>query len=199
MGSANFVPQHEQNVSRQHNPATKVTPLAPQKGLLADRSVSEVVCIEMGAGSARLSFELKTVGFNVIPIDCARNRHSPKVKCVIIDLTTSAGKDLLFDMLRSPTLLYVHSAPPCGTGSRAREKRIPEFLRQQGAPDPQPLRSNSHPRGLPSLAGISLTKVQCANAFYDLTAEVFAYCKSNNIMCTVENPRNAYIVGHCTI
>ena len=69
---------------------------------------------------------------------------------------------------------YVHMGPPCGTASRAREKRVPKWLRDRGAPDPQPLRSNHWPRGLPALANrpVDLAKVRTANAIYDFCVNV---------------------------
>ena len=50
-----------------HEPATSSThgPLLRFLGV----SVSEILAVEIGAGSAKLSFEMKVKGFDVLPID----------------------------------------------------------------------------------------------------------------------------------
>ena len=90
-------------------------------------------------------------------------------------------------------MAYVHMGPPCGTASRAREKKIPQWLKEQGAPEPQPLRSVRFPRGLPGLKENEAVKVEKANAIYDFCCEVAKHCIQNEIGFTIENPTNSYL------
>ena len=61
------------------------------------------------------------------------------VKC---DFLTAAGRALVFDLLKSGRVCYVHMAPPCSTASAARNI--------SGGPTPL-LRNAAFPDGLPSL------------------------------------------------
>ena len=124
---------------------------------------------ELCAGSAGLSLALHRCGFKVCPVDHQHNRHIQKVPVLVLDLSRESGWDILYEMLENERLLYVHCAPPCGTATRAREKRVPERLRKRGSPDPQPLRSERHPEGLPSLSGLDKQKVLQANEIYRLS------------------------------
>ena len=89
--------------------------------------------------------------------------------------------------------MYVHAAPPCGTSSRARNRRIPLQLRLQGIPDPQPLRSDLHPLGLPGLDGVNKIKVEKANHIYEIVARTIIRCIDEGILFSVENPENSYM------
>ena len=56
-------------------------------------------------------------------------------------------------------------APPCATASRARE------IRRRSGPDPKPLRTNTHPEGIPSLEGLDAARVESANKLYNVTCQ----------------------------
>ena len=129
---------------------------APGKKIHATHGIliSEYVCIEVCAGSAKLSRAFKDVGFATIPIDWANNRHTSRVRCLQMDLTRPESK-LLFDQLvDAGNIAYVHFAPPCGTGSKARERPISAADRLRGAPEPKQLRSDEYPLGFPWLQGV---------------------------------------------
>ncbi len=155
--------------------------------------ISEYVCIEVCAGSANLSRALKEVGFATIPIDWANNRHSCKVRCLQLDLTRPEAKQLFLQFVLAGNIAYIHFAPPCGTGSRARERPISSADKQRGAPEPQPLRSNEHPLGFPWLQGADKARVEAANEIYRFCAYGMKICLARNILCSAENPTNAYI------
>ena len=84
-------------------------------------------------------------------------------------------------------------APPCGTSTRARNKRIAQYLIDQGAPNPQPLRSDDYPLGLPDLEFLDQKKVDAANAIYELCYRVMLLCKSKAILVSCENPLRSYM------
>ena len=77
------------------------------------------------------------------------------------------------------------------TCSAARGKKIPAFERA-GIPSPQPLRSESHPMGLPGLSGTNLARVQQANSLYHFTKDVVLLANSLDIPVSVENPANSW-------
>ena len=96
------------------------------------------------------------------------------------------GQEILWNIIKRPTLCGVHLGPPCGTASKARE------IRRKRGPDPRPLRSPNFPDGIPGLGGLARAKVLAANTLYRLTAQVLDYCVVNDIPISVENPLRSY-------
>ncbi len=101
------------------------------------RSVSQCLFLEVFAGTAGLTAAVRKIGLhssvgvdNSVPTKC-------KAPIIRLDLTTSHGIQLLWEVLRRPHLVGVHLAPPCGTASRARE------IKRKKGPNPVPLRSGS--------------------------------------------------------
>jgi len=110
-----------------------------------------------------------------------------------IDLTTEEGQKEVWRILTEENVRYVHAGPPCGTFSRALERRISKQQRQQGAPDPKPYRKDLCPEGLPGLTGVRLIKVQKANILANFVATVVKWCLKKHVLITVENPTNSLI------
>ena len=168
----------------------------PTAGLrpLAGIPVSELVCIEICAGSARLSRALKDKGLVVFPVDHSHNRHKPLCRILQLDLLNPHHVDLLWGLIRESMVAYVHLAPPCGTSSRARERPMKGVSKA-----PQPLRSEEFPLGLPSLSPADKARVSSANSIYKLAVEIMCYCSQNNILASFENPRSAWTWKACDI
>ena len=112
---------------------------------------------------------------------------------MVVDLTTSHGQELVWRVIKEGRVVFVHMGPPCGTASRARERRIPKWQRRAGAPEPQPLRSTRFPRGLPFLGSVDAEKVRKANCIYDFCADVAHHCMQHDIGFSIENPMNSYL------
>ena len=148
--------------------------------------------IELCAGSARVSATMNEIGLRAIGIDWTCNRSQPEARCVLLDLTTDSGQQEAWRFITLPGVAFIFAGPPCGTASRARDRRVPRQLRERGAPDPKPLRSTTHPEGLPTLSGLDVIKVNKANAIYVFVAEVCAYAAKHGIMFAIENPYNSY-------
>ena len=159
----------------------------------AAMSIAECHCIELCCGSAKLSQALRDLGMAVLPIDYKNNRHIPKVRFVSIDLTKPSAYEILGQLLDTGAVKYLHAGPPCGTGSRAREKPISAELKAMGAPEPKPLRSEQYPLGLPHLQGIDLERVRQANAIYSCVAAIVRRCLELELLVSIENPTNAYL------
>ena len=149
---------------------------------IAKRSLPDLFCIEIFAGSAGLCRALIKCGYaQSLGVD----KHvSPGARAPVLalDLTKDSDLQLFMDLLRSDKVVACHLAPPCGTSSLARE--IPG--------GPPPLRSDLHPDGVPSLSGLDLIRVTQANLLYKVTADIFHYCCHTGILCTVENPRRSH-------
>ena len=170
--------------------SSPLTPRTDGASAVGQGTGNRPFAVEFCAGSARLTAELIRVGFDAIGVDWAGNKDTPVAPVVSIDLTSAQGQAEADELLLSPLLAFAHFAPPCGTASRAREKRIP------GLPGggPKPLRSPVHPRGLPDLdsrmphAG---RRVRAANAIYDWIARAAASLTKRGIPWTLENPHDS--------
>ncbi|CAE7464224.1 unnamed protein product [Symbiodinium sp. KB8] len=160
------------------------TPASAITSPSTDQQLSSFFCVEVFAGSGRLTAELKSSGFrDSVGVDHVVPKHivSPIVK---LDLLEPDSVQMLFDMIDSPFCVYVHLAPPCGTASRARE--IP------GRHMPQPARSEIHPDGLPALQGPLLDRVRKANQLYGLAGRIFSHCMRKGKLVSCENPANSH-------
>ena len=83
--------------------------------------------IELCAGSAGLTAEIIRAGFNGIPVDHKTNLHVQRAACLVIDLTKADSWVLLGKLLDTGRVLYVHSAPPCGTARSKSSRPTPSM------------------------------------------------------------------------
>ena len=157
----------------------------PQPEEAETKQFSKLLFVEIFCGTGGLTANIKALGVQGIGIDSSVSTacKSPVLK---LDLTKKSGQQILWEVLNRPNTCGVHLAPPCGTESRARD--IP---REYG-PSPLPLRSETHPDGLPSLRGLDLKRVRSANCLYRLTGDVLKFCIDRNIPCSVENPARSH-------
>jgi hypothetical protein len=149
--------------------------------------------LELCAGSAGLTAQLRRYGFESTAVDHKHNRHKSLAPVVQLDLSLDSSQVIIREVIRSGRLVYIHVAPPCGTATKARERPVPQKLRHMGAPNPQPLRSGSHPEGLPGLCGLDRSKVEQANKLYKFVAELRRECLLRHIGFSVENPASSYL------
>ena len=75
-----------------------------------------------------------------------------------------------------------------GTASRARERPLTE-----NSWGPQPLRSSTHPWGLPHLRHNDAFRVEQANLIYSKMATFCLFLQQLGIHWSVENPRHSYL------
>ena len=145
--------------------------------------------VEVFSGSCRLSKACKKVGFRTTAVDKSseRSENFTIYKC---DLTNPAELALLkeYFIAEQDALLHVHFAPSCGTSSRARERPIKGLPKRQ---QPAPLRSETHPDGLPHLSHRDQQRVHLANLTYDATAELVVLLVSLMVSVSIENPSNS--------
>ena len=150
-----------------------------------------VLIFETFSGTGRVTACLRKLGVSAAhAVDhCVHNEAAALP--LLADLTTPEGRELCWFWLRSPLLVAVFAAPPCGTSSRARE--IPCYdSRGNLLSSPQPLRSQQHPDGLPTHAGSDRVRVSKANALYHFLSDVVDDCHRRNVLCAIENPQRSW-------
>ena len=168
--------------SSRRNQEVVLTPtLGPQKNFpMTKRKALEIFC-----GCARLTLALSKEGFEATGVDWAGNKDKTEGRTILVDATTSWGQKKIRGLALECD--FVPMAPPCGTASRSRDKRI------KFGPDPKPLRSDREPDGFENLKGKNLERVQNANRIYKFVAELVEELDSKGISWSVENPRNSYM------
>ena len=150
--------------------------------------------VELFAGSASLSSEVRKAGFRVIAIDHEFNRRSPKVSLIVLDLTKPHAQDMVIKMLYHLKPMSLHFGLPCGTCSRAREKQLPAHLRDRYNA-PRPLRDSDNLLGFPWLRGADWDKSQSANALYRFAVRLLLICWKLSISPSIENPTRSWLWG----
>eukprot|EP00435_Cladocopium_sp_Y103_P056490 s946_g19.t1 len=146
------------------------------------------VFLELCAGSASLSAEVKKLGVEVLAFDHESNRHETKCKVISLDLSLPHAFTRLTDLVNSCNVLGAHLGPPCGTCSKARGIPMAD-----GSAGPQPLRDSTHLLGLPHLQHRDLQRVTAANALYEQLGKFVELLESKGIPWTIENPTNSFL------
>ena len=151
------------------------------------RPLSQFFCIEVFAGSGRLTAALKALGLkDSFGIDhklpaCLR---SPIIQ---YDLMKPDQLSIVQNLIQSPFCVYVHFPPPCGTSSRAR------LIQRKGRWNPPILRTEEHPNGLPTLSGVLADRVSSANLLYQVTCDLIELCLGTQKYFSVENPGRSFM------
>ena len=163
-----------------------------QSNRFADKERRQLYVVEICAGSAKLSKAALEMGFMVLPIDHKTTR-SCGVPIQVWDLEDPQQLQLLLDFLQEEkdNILLVWMAPPCGTASRARERRQPK-LEAQGVKVPVPLRSTVQPDQLDGLQGTDKVKTEKANILYSAIHDIAVLCHSLDLFAVIENPFNSH-------
>ena len=111
--------------------------------------ISSPVVVEIFCGSARLTSCIKSLGMTAsFGVDHKLDKVVATAKQ--LDLTLPEHQQTLFMWLRSPLVVGVFLAPPCGTASLARTIQLRDS-RGRAIAGPRPLRSAASPEGLPNL------------------------------------------------
>ena len=144
-------------------------------------------CLEVFCECARLTKHLVGAGFAAMGIDFRQVKDKPEAATRWMDLASREGQEKFWSTIKqhAAELVYVHFAPPCGTASRARE------IRRSGKWDPQPLRSDDFPDGLPGVDGVDLARLQSANQLYKFAAEAVFELRAMGVAWSIQNPANS--------
>ena len=144
-------------------------------------------CIELCAGNGRLTATLRRVGLDAWGADHKKGKIQPETAAMIMfDLTDATDVAALWRLLAHPLLVFVHTAPPCGTCSRARERSVPG-VSGGGAP---PVRSDDFPEGFPDLGKRlpdQFASVVAANSIYKVCVDIAKYLLDRGIAWALEN------------
>ena len=132
-------------------------------------------------------------GFHAMPVDFAGNKFSPKLKAIDIDLASTAGRQLASELVDNVQPFAVHFRLPCGTCSRARELPVAQKLRDQGAPQPPPLRDADHLFGFDNLRPTDQVRVQLANEIYRTAVAIMECCFRVNALVVLENRTRSWL------
>ena len=130
-------------------------------------------CLEIFAGSARLTASLRRSGFtDSVGLDSKlRARLPAPVLC--IDLLDDKSRPIVDSLLDSPNLCYIHFRPPVTPG-----------------------RSLQHPDGLPDLQARDSTlydRVSRVNRLWNLTGEILTRSFQAGILFSCENPTASHL------
>lgn len=136
---------------------------------------------------------MRKEGFQVFPVDHNANRFTPKVPTFSMDLSNSDEVKVAVQLLCFTKPVAVHFGLMCGTCSRARERSLAYHLRQQGAPEPQPLRDASNLFGKPGLTPFDQTKVDKANIIYQNAILLLHVCFELQCIVSIENPARSWL------
>ena len=148
---------------------------------------------EVFAGCSRLSLHFSQANFDVLPIDHESNEHTSSLPQLLLELRDKDAQQVLLQRMDKVPPQLVHFAMPCGTGSRARDRKIPLNLRKRGAPEPPPLRSAAHPLGIPNLSKFHQAKVESANLLLFCVVAMLEQCYKMSIHVVLENPARSWI------
>ena len=157
--------------------------------------VSDLIFVEICAGSAKLTRTARDAGFTGIAIDHTSSR-SCGIDICILELEDQSQVDELCNFLEAEAanIAAIWIAPSCGTASRARERRLPQ-LQQLGVEVPVPLRSETQPDQLDGLDGTNKIKVEKANLLYNAVEQITRTACKAGIFTGIENPGNSHYWG----
>lgn len=94
--------------------------------------ITKVGAVELFCGCAELSLQMSLLGLDAVGVDYEHNKDKPREKGISIDMAKPSGIPILLRILEQRNVKYVPMAPPCGTASRARERRLSN---QNNTPD----------------------------------------------------------------
>ena len=165
------------------------TPVGQDGFSFSPEQLKGPVVIEIFCGSARVTAALKELGLrDSFGIDHALDKAVSEAKR--LDLTKSADQEILMQWLKSPLVVGVFLAPPCGTCSKARNIQLRDEKGRK-IPGPIPLRSETWPEGFPGLRDKDRARVSAANLLYEFVGQVVTVADSLGLMVVVENPRSS--------
>ena len=168
----------------------------PSKSQIGDKwftgqKLSDIYVLELFAGTARLTRSFKRKGFKGLAFDKSSKRaEGQNVLEFDVSNLEEVNSLLRFIKARAKQIALVHMAPPCGTASRARGKRL-RFLKALNIKEPKPLRDDHHPDGYPWLKGTDKLRTEAANLLYETTVLIAQVAIECNIAITIENPANS--------
>ena len=154
---------------------------------------SSSLFVEVFAGCARLSSAFEASGVRSLAVDGPRNEHVPECCLWTLDLVQPICQRLFLARLDHEPVYAIHFGLPCGTGSRARERKVAPRLVAAGAPTPRPLRSADHVLGIPGISAVDQAKVDASNVLSAFCVDIMRLAFRRGWKVTVENPTRSWL------
>ena len=131
-------------------------------------------CIEVFAGTARITSALRDRGLHCLPLDiCISPEHD------VLDATV---EHCIFNWIRGRRVKFVWIGMPCTSFSAARKADLV---------GPGPLRSSSEPFGVAGLSRTDWRKVKQGNLLMYFTIRLIRLCDAFEIPYVLENPSSS--------
>lgn len=128
-----FLQERATSMAREANkvPPVENSENRPFQQRFTGMSVSDLLFVEIFAGTARLSKHAREAGMRVLPVDKTTARSS-QIYIAQYDITDQQQFESLMQVLASEAdrIAAVHLAPACGTASKAREKKLLSWVRK---------------------------------------------------------------------
>ena len=157
--------------------------------VFSEKQIACPVVIEVFCGSARVTASLKELGLvEAFGVDHEVGKAIATVRK--LDLTLSKDQMVFRQWLKSPLVVGLFWAPPCGTCSLARSIQLRDSMGRKIS-GPVPLRSYDFPEGLMGLQGKDRCRVSAANKLYEFLAETIKEALAIGLIVVVENPRSS--------
>lgn len=135
------------------------------------RTFPEKFALEVFAGSARLSTAIRSRGYPCFPLDVCIDPCDN-----VLDVKVRSH---IFGLIRKHRITFIWIGMPCTSFSVAR--------RNDGI-GPGPLRSDTHPMGLPHLLPHDMKKVREGNLLLEFCYNLILECNRYNVPWALENP-----------
>ena len=192
----NSIDEHSSGENHTENDALGITEEEQHTEKATRKQLFEnMLVLEVFAGSSNLTIEIRRANLRGVAVDKTVGRAKGPI--TVLDLTVDEDVRFLAEFIRqeADNICLIHFAPPCGTCSAARKRRLApavlDKLAQEGITPPQVLRSEAFPMGLPNLRGLDALKVELANKLYWATNKLVKLALSLNIRVSIENPTNS--------
>ena len=144
-------------------------------------------CIELFCGTAGLTACIRTLFPDSFGVD-HKVKH-PKSQVICLDLQKPEVQEMVMQWASDPKCVWLHFGVPCGTASRARERRMSKTHF-----GPRPMRSKHFPDGLPPhlLNQNSRDRLRAANRLYHFMQKLILSLPSTTVW-TIENPLRSWL------
>lgn len=163
--------QHQKGVPRHDSGSDSALSGCPFPDVFTMKHRPRAFCLEIFAGTARVTTALRRLGIQTFPIDtCLFSSH---------DVLDKRVEHSIVHFIRSGRVKFVWLGMPCTTFSRAR--------RDDGL-GPGPLRTDQYIWGLPDLCSSDRRKLQTGNALFLFTLRIVELCEQYHIPYVIENP-----------
>ena len=143
--------------------------------------------VELFCGTAGLTACIRTLFPDSFGID--HKVKQPKSQVICLDLQKPEIQKMVMQWVSDPKCVWVHFGIPCGTASRARERRMSKTHF-----GPRPMRSKHFPNGLPPhlLSQNSRDRLRAANRLYHFMQKLILSLPSTTVW-TIENPLRSWL------